>query len=142
MSYGCESWTIRKNDENRIRVFENKVLRKISGPVCDPEWRRRTNVELRELTKQEDVVIFIKKRRLRWAGHVARMDLRSYPRRTLQHKESGKRPKGRPRNRWTNDIQRDTGQHQPWQSVAEDRDRWRRIVAEAKSRPPTSAPRS
>ena len=142
LTYGCKSWTMRKKDRNRLDVFEHKVLRKITGPVCDPEWRRRTNQELRTVTEQPSIVTFIKKRRLQWAGHVARMDEEAYPKRALTHQERGKRPHGRPRNRWGDDVQRDLHQRQPWVQLAQDRLEWRRLAAEAGSRRTTYAPRS
>ena len=142
VTYGCEAWTIRKSDNMRLEVFENKVLRKIVGPICDPEWRRRTNIELRQATNQVKITDFIRQRRLQWAGHVARMDPFKYPNRALHHRERGKRPKGRPRNRWTDDVRKDVGRQAPWHQLAQDRDAWRDIIAEAKSRRSTHAPSS
>ncbi|KAJ4446146.1 hypothetical protein ANN_12839 [Periplaneta americana] len=72
--YGCETWTLR--EEQRLRVFENKVLRKIFGAKRDEvtkEWRKLHNAELHALYSTPDIIRNIKSRRLRWAGHVARM---------------------------------------------------------------------
>ncbi|KAJ4451396.1 hypothetical protein ANN_02858 [Periplaneta americana] len=74
--YGYEIWTLTLREEQRLRVFENKVLRKIFGAKKDEvtgEWRKLHNVELRALHSSPDVIRNIKSRRLRWAGHVARM---------------------------------------------------------------------
>ncbi|KAJ4429502.1 hypothetical protein ANN_21671 [Periplaneta americana] len=74
--YGCETWTFTLREEHRLRVFENKVLRKIFGAKRDEvtgEWRKLHNTELHALYSSPDIIRNIKSRRLRWAGHVARM---------------------------------------------------------------------
>ncbi|KAJ4427222.1 hypothetical protein ANN_24839 [Periplaneta americana] len=74
--YGCETWTLTLREEHRLRVFENKVLRKIFGAKRDEvtgEWRKLHNTELHTLYSSPDIIRNIKSRRLRWAGHVARM---------------------------------------------------------------------
>ncbi|KAJ4428539.1 hypothetical protein ANN_24583 [Periplaneta americana] len=74
--YGCETWTLTLREEQRLRVFENKVLRKIFGAKRDEvtgEWRKLHNTELQALYSSPDIIRNIKSRRLRWAGHVARM---------------------------------------------------------------------
>jgi hypothetical protein len=74
--YGCESWLLTLREENRLRVLENKVLRRIFGPKRDQvtgEWRRLHNKELYALYFSPNIIRVIKSRRLRWAGHVARM---------------------------------------------------------------------
>ncbi|KAJ4443810.1 hypothetical protein ANN_05591 [Periplaneta americana] len=72
--YGCETWTLILREEQRVRVFENKVLRKIFGAKRDEvtgEWRKLHNTELHALYSSPDIIRNIKSRRLRWAGHVA-----------------------------------------------------------------------
>ncbi|KAJ4442267.1 hypothetical protein ANN_12133 [Periplaneta americana] len=74
--YGCETWTLNLREEHRLRVFENKVLRKMFGAKRDEvtgEWRKLHNAELHALYSSPDIIRNIKSRRLRWAGHVARM---------------------------------------------------------------------
>ncbi|KAJ4427246.1 hypothetical protein ANN_24864 [Periplaneta americana] len=74
--YGCETWTLTLREKHRLRVFENKVLRKIFGAKRDEvtgEWRKLNNTELHALYSSPDIIRNIKSRRLRWAGHVARM---------------------------------------------------------------------
>jgi hypothetical protein len=73
--HGCESWSLTLREESRLRVFENKVLRRIFGPKRDEvtgEWRRLHNKELYALYSS-NIIQVIKSRRLRWAGHVARI---------------------------------------------------------------------
>ncbi|KAJ4447933.1 hypothetical protein ANN_09942 [Periplaneta americana] len=74
--YGCETWTITLREEHRLKVFENKVLRKIFGAKRNEvtgEWRKLHNAELHALYSSPDISRKIKSRRLRWVGHVARM---------------------------------------------------------------------
>ena len=74
--YGCEVWSLTLREERKLRVFENIVLRRIFGPRGDEvteEWRRLPNEELNDLYSSPNIVRVIKSRRVRWAGHVARM---------------------------------------------------------------------
>ncbi|KAJ4428564.1 hypothetical protein ANN_24608 [Periplaneta americana] len=76
MGYGCETWTLTLREEHRLRMFENKVLRKIFDAKRDEvtgEWRKLHNTELHALYSSPVIIRNIKSRRLRWAGHVARM---------------------------------------------------------------------
>jgi hypothetical protein len=74
--YGCETWSLTLREENRLRVFENRVLRRIFGPKRDEvrrEWRKLHNEELHILYSSPNIIKQIKSSRMRWAGHVARM---------------------------------------------------------------------
>jgi hypothetical protein len=73
--YGYETWFLTLREEHRLRVFENRVLRKIFGPKRekDGSWRKFHNDELHSLYSSPNIVRVIKSRRMRWAGHVARM---------------------------------------------------------------------
>ena len=74
--YACEAWSLTLQEERKLRVFENMVLRRIFGPRRDEvteEWRRLHNEELNDLYSSPNIVRVIKSRRIRWAGHVARM---------------------------------------------------------------------
>ena len=77
--YGCETWSLTLREERKLRVFENMVLRRIFGHRRDEvtgEWRRLHNEELSDLYSSANIVRVIKSRRMRWAGHVARMGRR------------------------------------------------------------------
>ena len=90
--------------------FENKVLRRIFGPRRDEvtgDWKRLHNEELNDLYCSPNIVRVIKSRRMRWAGHVARMGEESGVYRVLVGKPEGRRPLGRPRRRWVYNIRMD-----------------------------------
>jgi hypothetical protein len=92
---------------NRRRVFENRVLRTIFGPKREEmigEWKKLHNEELHDLYSSPTIVRVIKSRRMRWAGHVARMGEVRCVYRILVGKPEGKRPLGRPRRRWEDSI--------------------------------------
>jgi hypothetical protein len=91
--YGCETWSLTLREEHRLRVFENKVLRRIFGPARDEvtgEWRKLHNGELHNLYSSPDIIRQIKSRRMRWAGHVACMGEGRNVYRVLVGKAEGK----------------------------------------------------
>ncbi|KAJ4446915.1 hypothetical protein ANN_13616 [Periplaneta americana] len=133
--YGCETWTLTLREEHRLRVFENKVVRKIFGAKRDEvtgEWRKLHNTELHALYSSPDIIRNIKSRRLRWAGHVARMGESRNAYRVLVGRPEGKRPLGRPRRRWEDNIKMDLREvgydDREWINLAKDRDQWRAYV--------------
>jgi len=97
-------------EEGRLRVFENRVLRRIFGPKRDDVTRKGRKLhkgELNDLYCSHNIVRVIKLRRMRWAGHVALMRERRRVYRALVEKSEGKRPLGRPRPRWYDNIKMD-----------------------------------
>jgi hypothetical protein len=74
--YECETWSLTLKEEHRLRMFEDKVLRRIFGPKKDEvtgEWIKLHNKELRDLYSSPSIITIIKSKRMRWAGHVARI---------------------------------------------------------------------
>jgi hypothetical protein len=114
-------------EEHRLRVFENRVLRRIFGSkrVEDGSWRKLHNDELHSLYSSPNIFRVIKSRRMRWAGHVARMGEGRGVYRVLVGRPEGKRPVGRPRHRWKDNIKmdlRETGiDGANWIRLAQDR---------------------
>jgi len=132
VTYGSETWTTRKKDENALLVFERKVLRKIYGPCIDEptgEWRIRKNKELQDLYQRPNIKEDITKRRLKWAGHSWRKT-GSLIKIVQENAPKGKRPLGRPRLRWEDRIKEDIKKVRPgfdWKVLALDRETWRQI---------------
>jgi hypothetical protein len=100
------------------------------------EWRKLHNEELNDLYSLPNIVREVKSRQMRWAGHVACMGEDRGVHRVLVGKREGKRPLGRPRRRWENNIKVDLqevgGGNGDWMESAQDRDRWRALVAAVK----------
>jgi hypothetical protein len=97
--YGCETWSLTLREERRLRVFENRVLRRIFGPMWDEvtrEWRKLHIDELNNLYCSPNIVRVIKSRRRRWAGHVARLRQGRGVYRALVGKSEGKNHLGAP----------------------------------------------
>jgi hypothetical protein len=129
--YGCEIWSPTLREEHSLRVFENKVLRRIFGPKRG--WRKLHNEELRDLYSSPSVIRIITSRRMRWAGHVARMGEKRNAYRLLVGKPDGKGPLVRPRRRWVDNIKMDLLEicwgGVDWIGLAQDRDKWRALVS-------------
>jgi hypothetical protein len=119
----------------KIRVFENRVLRRIFGPKRDGVtggWRKLHNEDLHDLYSSPSIIRIIKSRRMTWAGHVARMGKKRNVYRLLVGKPEGKRPLGRPRRRWIDNIKMDLLEMGlsvvDWIGLAQDSYRWRAFV--------------
>jgi hypothetical protein len=117
-------------------VFENRVLRRIFGPKRDEvtgEWRKLHNEELHNFYSSPDINRQVKSRRMRWAGHVARMGEERKVYKVLVGKPEGKRRLGRPRRRWEDGIRmdlKDIGMGSvDWIRLSQDRDRWLAVVS-------------
>jgi hypothetical protein len=116
-------------------VFENRVLGRIFGPRREEvtgEWRKLHNEKLNDLYSSPSIIRITKSRRMRWAGHVAPMGEKRNAYRLLVGKPGGRRPLGRPRRRWLDNIRMDLVEvgwgDVDWIGLAEDRDRWRALV--------------
>ena len=132
--YGCETWSLTLREERKLRVFENMLLRRIFGPKREEvtgEWRRLHNEELNGLYSSPNIVRVTKSRRMRWAGHVARMGEERGAYRVLLGKPDG--PLGRPRRRWVDNIRMDHQEvgcgYMDWIGLAQDRKGWRTLVS-------------
>jgi hypothetical protein len=126
--YGCETWSLTLRKKRRLKVFENRMLRRVFGTKRDEvtgEWRKLHNEELNDLYFLPSIVRVVKSRRMRWGGHVERMGEDRGVYRVLVGKPEGKRPLGRPRHRWegniTMELQEVGGGRGDWMKLAQDR---------------------
>jgi hypothetical protein len=132
--YGCKNWSLSLREEHKLRVFENRVLRRIFGrrKQGNRSWRKLHNDELHSLYSSPNIVRVIKSRVLRWAGHVARMGEGRGVYRVLVGRPEGKRQLGRPRRRWEDNIKLDLREigidRANWIRLAQDRVQWRSFV--------------
>jgi hypothetical protein len=132
--YGCETWSLILGEEPRLRVFENRVLRRIFGPKKeeDGSWGKLHNHELHSLYSSPNIVRVIKSRRMRWAGHVARIGKGRGICRVLVGRPKGKTPLEKPRRRWDDNIKMDLREigidGTNWIRLAQDRVQWLAFV--------------
>jgi GTP1/Obg family GTP-binding protein len=136
-TYGAETWKLTVTEENALRRFERKIIRRIYGPVMENNvWRIRYNEQLNTLLKGEYIVRFIKSQRIRCLGHVKRMEDNAMPKRMLKGRLYSKRRKGRPRMRWLDNVESDLKKIEVkgWKEKMRDREQWR-LVEEAKAHP-------
>jgi hypothetical protein len=118
-------------EECTLRLFENRVLRRIFGPKMDQvtgEWRRLCKEEFTDVYLSPDIIRVIKSIRMRWAGHIAHMGEKRGAYRVLVGKSEGKRPLGRPRHRLEVNIKMDLQEVGwggiYWIDLFQDRDTW------------------
>ena len=133
--YACETWSLTFREERRLRLFENRVLREVFRSKRDEvtgQWRKLYD-KISDLCSSHNIARVIKSR-MGWAGHVARMGEKKGVCRVLVEKPDGKRPLGRPRGRWEDNIKMDLREMRSggmdWIELARDRNRWRAVVNE------------
>jgi hypothetical protein len=133
--YGRKSWSLTLREEHRLRVFENRVLRRIFRPKRDEvtgEWRKLHNEELRDLYTSPNIIRLIKPRRMGWTDHVARTGKKRNVFGLLVGKPERKRPLGRSGRRRVDNIKMDLVEigwvGLDWIGLAKDRNRWTALV--------------
>jgi hypothetical protein len=136
VSYGAEAWTLTKTEEQALLIFERKIFRRIYGRKYENgEWKSRTNRELEEMSKVEDTVKWIKGQRMRWLGHLQRMEEDRMPKKIFTQELEGTRRRGRPRKRWKEEVERDLQVPgvRRWRELVAERKKWKDIVRQAKA---------
>ena len=136
VTYGAETWTMTKKEEQAVLIFERKIFIRMYGPKYeDGEWKSRTNRELEELSKGENIVKWIKGQRISWLGHLERVEEDRMPKKIFTQELEGTRRRGRPRKGWREDVERDLqvlGMRR-WRELVKDREKWRGIVRQPKA---------
>ena len=101
LTYGCEAWTLQTRHRGRVEAMQMRVMRRIEGVT---RLDRIRNVDLRDRLKQEGVLDLVKRRQQRWKQRLEEMDDSRITKRVYDGEIAGRRPRGRPRKRWTNNI--------------------------------------
>ena len=108
VSYEAETWTLTKKEEQALLIFERKIFGRIYGPKYENgEWKSRTNRELEEMSKGENIVKWKKGQRISLLGHLERMEEDRMPKKIFTQELQWTRRGGRPRKRWKEEVHRD-----------------------------------
>ena len=122
---------------NKLMIFERRIMRKIFGPTRTDGgyWRIKTNQEINEILKGQNIIGFIKKQRLNWLGHVERMAKDNIVQKIERWKPMSKRPIRRPKTRWEDDFLEDIKSINisNWKKVARNGDSWKKVVEQART---------
>lgn len=135
LTFASETWTLAQKDENAIGVFERRILRTIfGGKLVDGVWHRRSNLELYQAFREPDVIKFIKIQRMKWAGHVIRMNSERSTLKIFLARPTGTRARGRPNLRWVDCLERDLTilRVKNWKTMAKRRTAWRNTIEKAR----------
>jgi hypothetical protein len=136
VTYACETWIPKETITHRLIVFERKILRNIFGLAYENgSWRIKTNQELDKIIKYRNIINFARAQRLGWFGHVERMQETRMVKAIHSWKPISKRPTGRPKTRWENDVKKDIQKlNVPnWKTLVQDRRRWKELVEKAET---------
>ena len=134
-----ETGTLTDRDRKQLNIFERKVYRKILGPVYDNEkenWRILNNKEIYGSVKKPTIIETIRLNRLCWFGHVQKMEENRIPKRVLYMNLGTTRFRGRPRNRWQDEVREDgriVG-GEGWQEKVHNREEWKKLMRTARNR--------
>jgi len=134
-----KTWTQTKRDIKQLNIFESKVYRRILGPLYDNEkenWRILTNKEIYVSVKKPTIIETIRLNRLCWFGQVQRMEEKRIPKTVLYMNLGTRRLRGRPRNRWQDEVREDgriVG-GEGWQEKVHNREEWQKLLRTARNR--------
>jgi hypothetical protein len=136
VTYASETWVLKESSIQKLLVFERKILRKIFGPTRENQlWRIKTNNELDKLIKHQNIINHIKALRLIWFGHVERIPDSRTVKKIFNWTPLTIRSKGRPKQRWEDNIIQ--GIHQlnikNWTACVRDRVKWKDVVEKAET---------
>ncbi|GFY10879.1 putative endonuclease-reverse transcriptase [Trichonephila clavipes] len=135
-TYASQTWPLTLRDEEALGIFERKILRCIfDGIQVDGSWRRRSNLELYKIYKQSDTLKFVKLQRLKWVGHLTRMNGDRCSKKISLAKCMGNTPRGRPPLGWIDCVEKDLNilKVKNWKIVAKSRDTRRKLLEKARA---------
>jgi len=136
VSYAADAWTLTKK-EQALLIFERKIFRRMYVPEYENgEWKSRTNRELEEMSKGENIVKWIKGQGISWFGHLERVEVDRMPKKFFTQELEGTGRRGRPRKRWKEEVERYLRVLRVirWRELVADRKKWKDIVRQAKAR--------
>lgn len=137
VTYAAEMANLTQKEEEQLKIFERKIIRIIMGPkkIGEDESRQLMNFEIDALLNGENIVRIIKAQRIRWYGHIHRMDSKDPVKIITGWNPTEGRPRGRPKARWKDQTENDIRlmRISDWKSLIKDRKGWRKIVEKAKS---------
>ena len=128
MTYGAEFWAVRKKDENKMHVAEMRMLRWITGKTRKDHVRNHINDIIQEDAKVYQMSTFLRLKRLHWYGHVKRREEDTISRKMMDMVVPGKRRRGRPRLRWTDNTREDMTKYKLTADMTENRQYWKLVV--------------
>ena len=136
MLCGAEVWTVTEKEEQALLIFGRKMFRRIYGPKYENgEWKSRTNRELEEMSKGENIVKWKKGQRISWLGHLEGVEEDRMPTKIFTQELAETRRRGRNGKRWKEEVERDLqvlGVRR-WRELVADRKKWKDIVRQAKA---------
>jgi hypothetical protein len=137
VTYASKTWVLKEKEINKLMAFERKIMRKIYGPTrtADGYWKIKTNQEINDILKGQNIFGFIKKQRLYWLGHVECMTEEDVVQKIKRWKPMSKQPIRRPETRWEDDVLGDIRSLNVnnWKKVAQDIDRWKEVAERARN---------
>jgi hypothetical protein len=136
VTYACGTGTLKETITNRLMIFERKVLRKIFGPTNENGiWLIKNNQELDKIIKHKNIINCIRAQRLGWLYHIGRMQETRMVKTIHSWKPISKRPVGRPKTRWKDDVRKDIQKLKvpDWKTLVQDGRRWKELVEKAKT---------
>jgi len=137
VTYASETWVLKESIINRLMIFERRIMRKIFGPTRrdDGYWRIKTNQEMNDILKGQNIIGFIKKQRINWLGHIECMVGDNIVQKIKRWKPMSKRPIGTRKTRWEDEILEDIKSINicNWKKVAQNGDSWKKVVEQARS---------
>jgi len=128
---------LTRKEERALLIFERKIFRRIyCAKYENGEWKSRTNQELEEMSKGENILKGIKGQRVSWLGHLERMEEDRMPKKIFTQELEGTRRSGRPRKKWKEEVERDLQvlEVRRWRELVADRKKWKEIVRQVKAR--------